>query len=106
MSQRIPASEQTHQRLEQLLKEGVGDGDARAELRRLQGRPAAASRRQRPPNQIASGVASGSRASGLVGSTGREMGTPLPVAPARGPEWPDDGTNVLGGDRSPHRRGP
>jgi transposase-like protein len=35
MGQRIPASEQTHQRLEQLLKEGVGDGDARAELIKL-----------------------------------------------------------------------
>jgi putative transposase len=35
MGQRIPASEQTHQRLEQLLKEGVGDGYARAELIKL-----------------------------------------------------------------------
>jgi hypothetical protein len=35
MGQRIPASERTHQRLEQLLEEGIGDGDARAELIKL-----------------------------------------------------------------------
>jgi putative transposase len=35
MGQRIPASERTHQRLEQLLEQGVGDGDARAELIKL-----------------------------------------------------------------------
>ena len=35
MEPRIPASEQTHQRLEALLKEGVADGDARTELFRL-----------------------------------------------------------------------
>jgi transposase-like protein len=35
MGPRIPASEQTHQRLEALLKEGVTDGDARTELFRL-----------------------------------------------------------------------
>ena len=35
MAQRIPASERTHQRLEQLLQEGIGDGDARAELIKL-----------------------------------------------------------------------
>ena len=35
MEPRIPASEQTHQRLEALLKEGMADGDARTELFRL-----------------------------------------------------------------------
>jgi putative transposase len=35
MEPRIPASEQTHQRLEALLKDGVADGDARTELFRL-----------------------------------------------------------------------
>ena len=35
MGQRIRASEQTHQRLQQLLEEGVADGDARAELIKL-----------------------------------------------------------------------
>src|SRR5262249_18731154 len=35
MGRRIPASEQTHQRLEALLKEGVADGDARSELFKL-----------------------------------------------------------------------
>jgi putative transposase len=35
MEPRIPASEQTHHRLEALLKEGVADGDARTELFRL-----------------------------------------------------------------------
>src|SRR5215470_12225419 len=35
MGPRIPASEQTHQRLEALLKEGVADGDARSELFKL-----------------------------------------------------------------------
>ena len=35
MGQRIPASERTHQRLEQLLQEGIGDGDTRAELIKL-----------------------------------------------------------------------
>lgn len=35
MGARIPASEQTHQRLEALLKEGVADGDARTELFKL-----------------------------------------------------------------------
>jgi hypothetical protein len=35
MGQRIPASERTHQRLEELLQQGVGDGDARAELIKL-----------------------------------------------------------------------
>ena len=35
MEPRIPASEQTHQRLEALLREGVTDGDARTELFRL-----------------------------------------------------------------------
>jgi len=35
MGARIPASERTHQRLEQLLQQGVGDGDARAELIKL-----------------------------------------------------------------------
>ena len=32
MGQRIPASERTHQQLEQLLEQGIGDGDTRAEL--------------------------------------------------------------------------
>jgi putative transposase len=35
MGARIPASEQTHQRLEELLKGGVADGDARTELFKL-----------------------------------------------------------------------
>ena len=35
MGARIPASEQTHQRLEALLKDGVADGDARSELFKL-----------------------------------------------------------------------
>ena len=35
MGPRIPASEQTHQRLEALLKEGVANGDARSELFKL-----------------------------------------------------------------------
>ena len=35
MEPRIPASEQTHQRLEALLKDGVADGDTRTELFRL-----------------------------------------------------------------------
>jgi putative transposase len=35
MGARIPASEQTHQRLEALLKDGVADGDARSELLKL-----------------------------------------------------------------------
>ena len=35
MGARIPASEQTHQRLEALLREGVADGDARTELFKL-----------------------------------------------------------------------
>jgi hypothetical protein len=35
MGARIPASEQTHQRLEALRKEGVADGDARSELFKL-----------------------------------------------------------------------
>ncbi len=35
MGQRIPASERTHQQLEQLLQQGIGDGDARAELIKL-----------------------------------------------------------------------
>jgi transposase-like protein len=35
MEPRIPAFEQTHQRLEALLKEGVTDGNARTELFRL-----------------------------------------------------------------------
>ena len=35
MAERIPASEQTHQRLTDLLERGVADGDARAELIKL-----------------------------------------------------------------------
>jgi transposase-like protein len=35
MGSRIPASEQTHQRLEDLLKRGLTDGDARSELLKL-----------------------------------------------------------------------
>src|SRR5262249_23134222 len=35
MGSRIPTSEQTHQRLEALLKEGVADGEARSELFKL-----------------------------------------------------------------------
>jgi putative transposase len=35
MGARIPASEQTHQRLEALLKDGVADGEARSELFKL-----------------------------------------------------------------------
>jgi hypothetical protein len=35
MGQRILASERTHQRLEQFRQQGVGDGDARAELIKL-----------------------------------------------------------------------
>ncbi len=35
MASRIPASERTNQELEELLTQGVADGDARAELLKL-----------------------------------------------------------------------